>query len=317
MSSPTAKRHSKFYFEDGNVVFLTNDDTLFRLHKSILKLHSTFFDGMFEHDYPPTKDKNGKDIPIDGSSDENPIHLGGHALATLRDKELESICRVLYHMPAAPLSELSVDEAVALLQVSTKFQFEVIHRRVVERLEGVNFPPWTQYNLAIDCLVDPWVIPSYVKICSLADYPPLVLLEHFSHHNTLQTFLGLLKVREDYRLQLLSFTTAAGNWLCPYWETSVQVGKSGSPACGNCLVVLKGLLNRILSTDGTSDLDGANRDSLPSLKDRLIRGIQPRSQNSLNICANCRVKEQAIVTQVLGLDDLEREVKKLVSPTSS
>ncbi|KAG8684507.1 hypothetical protein FRC08_013658 [Ceratobasidium sp. 394] len=316
MSLPTARRHAKYYFEDGNVVFLTNDNTLFRLHKSILKLHSTFFDGMFELKHP-TKDEHDKDIPIDGSSDENPIQLGGSSLATLRDKELESICRVLYHMPAAPLSELSVDEAVTLLQVSTKFEFEAIHRRVVERLEDVNFPPWTQYNLAVDCLVDPWVIPSYVKICSLADYPPLVLLEQFSRRNASQTFLNLLKIREDYRLKLFTFTAIAGNWLCPYWETSVRVGKSGSSVCGNCLVVLKSLLNRILSTDGTSDLDGANRDSLPSLKDRLIQGIQPRSQNSLNICANCRVKEQAIVTQVLGLEDLEREVKKLVAPASS
>lgn len=64
----------------------------------MLKLHSTFFGDMFEHAHPPTQDSKGNDIPVDGSSDENPIELGGHALATLRDAELESICTVLYEM---------------------------------------------------------------------------------------------------------------------------------------------------------------------------------------------------------------------------
>lgn len=76
----------------------TSDGTLFRLHKSMLKIHSTFFSDMFEHSNPPTKDAKGNDIPIDGSSDEKPIELGGHALATLQDVELESICSVLYEM---------------------------------------------------------------------------------------------------------------------------------------------------------------------------------------------------------------------------
>jgi hypothetical protein len=53
---------------------------------------------MFEHAHPPLKDEKGKEIPIDGSSDEHPIELGGHALATLQDPELESICAVLYEM---------------------------------------------------------------------------------------------------------------------------------------------------------------------------------------------------------------------------
>ncbi|KAG8724632.1 hypothetical protein FRC09_016390 [Ceratobasidium sp. 395] len=269
---------------------------------------------MFEYNRIPTKDENGEDLLIDGSSDEKPIQLGGHSLATLQDAELESICRVLYDMPGTPLTELNTDEAVTLLQVSTKFQFETIHKRVVERLNGVAFPPWTQYSLAVDCLVDSWIIRSCVNICSLADYPPLVLLTEFSRHSNLQKFLNILKARENYRLKLFAFASTNYSWQCPYWDTSLRVAELGPPACGNCLAVLKLLLNRILSTDGTSDLDGANRDSLPSLKDRLLQGIQPRSQNSLIICASCRTKEQAIVNQVLGHDDLAREVKKVLAP---
>ncbi|KAG9111071.1 hypothetical protein FRC07_008110 [Ceratobasidium sp. 392] len=211
MTLPAPKRHTKYYFEDGNVVFLTNDNTFFRLHKSILKRHSTFFDDMFQYNRIPIKDENDKDVPIDGSSDERPIQLGGHALATLRDSELESICKVLYDMPAIPLTDLSTDEAVTLLQVSTKFQFETIHKKAIERLDEANFPPWTRYSLAMDCLVDPWVIRSYVNICGLADYPPLTLLAEFSRHNTLQTFLSILKIREEYRLKLFTFTSTANN----------------------------------------------------------------------------------------------------------
>ena len=47
--SPSAdtdwKHHDKYYFDDGNVVLLA-EDTIFRVHKSVLTLHSGLFQDM-------------------------------------------------------------------------------------------------------------------------------------------------------------------------------------------------------------------------------------------------------------------------------
>ncbi|KAG8695679.1 hypothetical protein FRC08_007619 [Ceratobasidium sp. 394] len=307
----TVQRHAKYYFEDGNVVFLTNDNTLFRLHRSILKRNSVFFNDMFEYSQLPTKNNHGGTIPIDGSSDETPIQLGGPALVTLRDAELELICKALYDMPVTPLTELDMDEAVALLRVSTKFQFEMIHNKAVERLENAPLPPLQRHSLALDCLVDHWFLRAYVDMCSLADHPLASdLLAEFSRRSDPKVFWDLMKLREEYRMRLLIYTYEGNNR--PYYASS-----SATPACSNCLKVMKSLLCRILSTDATSDLAGANRGSLPFLKDRLIQGIQPRHSYSLSICQGCRAQQQAIAAQVLGSSELEGEVKKVVSPALS
>lgn len=45
--SPTATRHPDLWFRDGNIVLATHT-LLFRVHKSILSMHSSVFRDMFE-----------------------------------------------------------------------------------------------------------------------------------------------------------------------------------------------------------------------------------------------------------------------------
>lgn len=117
---------------------------------------------------------------------------------------------------------------------------------------------------------------------------------------------NLLRIREDYRTKLLVYSH--GTQVFPY----PKIATTTPDTCNTCLPVLKYLLTRVLADGGQADLDGADGSKLPLLKDRMLRGIKPRSQNSLTICANCRTKEKAIVAQVLGLEDLEVEVKKVM-----
>ncbi|CAE7193466.1 unnamed protein product [Rhizoctonia solani] len=310
MSPPTPKRHTKYYFEDGNVVFLTSDKTLFRLHKSILRLHSTFFEDMFENAHPPTANEKGQEIPVDGSSDDHPIELGGHALATLYDSELESICAVLYDMPLTPVSELKVEQAVSLLRVASKFQFESIQAKVVQRLDQAILSPAKRYAFAIDCLVDEWILQSYLDICTSADPASAELFAEFSQRTETSKLSSILLVREDYRSKLLVYVH--GTQQHPY--PSSQTGNNPSSVCQNCLPGIKQLLLRILTTGGVSDLDGADSVQLPSLGHRLLKGIQPKSngQTSISICANCRLKEKAIVAQLLGINDLTNDIRKVM-----
>ncbi|KAF8597693.1 hypothetical protein BDV93DRAFT_527197 [Ceratobasidium sp. AG-I] len=331
MSTPKPKRHPKYYYEDGNVVFLTNDMTLFRLHKSLLKAHSTFFRDMFDHSHLPTKDSEGEDIPIDGSSDDHPIALSGPPLATLEDVELELICDVLFDMPLTPASELRVDQAISLLKVSTKFQFETIHAKVVQTFEKKVMPPWKRYSLAVDCLVDPWILQSYLEICGTVEYQSSELAElilEFSERNEVDRLSNILLIREDYRARLLLFSRGADKfpYLQPQFhpntssetvydfedEETVTIQETRVAACSVCLIVLKALLARVLS-GSKGDLDGADSTKYPLLKDRLLRGIRPRSHMPLKICDQCRPNEAAIIAHVLGLDDLEAEIKQVMN----
>lgn len=55
---PTVERSPTFWFDDGNIVLQTSN-TLFRVHKSVLKFHSTVFSDMFtvpQPDDQPTVD---------------------------------------------------------------------------------------------------------------------------------------------------------------------------------------------------------------------------------------------------------------------
>ncbi|CAE7230872.1 unnamed protein product [Rhizoctonia solani] len=308
MSAPAPRKHTKYYFDDGNVIFLTSDRTLFRLHKSILRLHSTFFDDMFENAHPPTKNEKGEEIPVDGSSDDWPIELGGHSLATLRDSEMETMCEVLYEMPLTPASELKIDQAVTLLRVAAKFQFESIQSRIIERLDGASISPAKRYAFAIDCLVDEWIPRSYLEICVAVDSASAELCAEFSQRAETSKLSAVLLVREDYRGKLLIYVH--GNQSHPY--TSSQ--NSPSLVCGSCLPGIKQLLLRILTTGGVADLDGAEPSEFLSIEQRLLKGIQPKSnsQTPISICAACRQKEKAIVSQVLGIDDLKNEVRKVM-----
>jgi hypothetical protein len=174
-------------------------------------------------------------------------------------------------------------------------------------LEVVPLPPWKRYSLAIDCLVDPWILRSYLEICSTVDYPSSELILEFSRRNEMDKLSNLLRIREDHRTKLLSFTYNTALYY-PYPSTSPPT----TSICAACLLVLKALLQRVLLTGGLSDLDGADGVQFPLLEERLMKGIQPRTQGSLVICANCRTKEKVIVDQVVGAIDLEKEVKKVM-----
>ena len=87
--STTDVHHSKFYFEDGNLVIRSSEDpkrdgaTLFRVHKGVLALNSPVFAGMFT-------------LP-DAGTDVQDSH-NGVPLVELTDssEDLESLFAVLY-----------------------------------------------------------------------------------------------------------------------------------------------------------------------------------------------------------------------------
>ena len=66
MENTTVTRDSIYWFPDGNIVLLTHDCVAFRVHQSVLSLHSEFFAGMFEDPLPIPEDAVDKDETLDG-----------------------------------------------------------------------------------------------------------------------------------------------------------------------------------------------------------------------------------------------------------
>ncbi|QRW10067.1 The BTB (BR-C, ttk and bab)/POZ (Pox virus and Zinc finger) domain [Ceratobasidium sp. AG-Ba] len=184
MASHISNRHTKYYFEDGSAVFLTSNKTLFHPHKPVLRLHSTFFDDLFQLEQPNTLDEEGNTLPPERASGDNPI------VADIRDAEFESMCNALYEMPLTSPSELPVDQAIPLLRASTKFQLGSIHDKVIRTLENAPLPPWTRYALAADCLVDSWTVQSYIQICSSVEYHPAEIVAEFTRRGDDQDSSG-------------------------------------------------------------------------------------------------------------------------------
>lgn len=53
---------------------------------------------MFERPRPPPQLVDVDSLLVDGIPDEEPIRLDGDALVSIKDTELELICKVLYEM---------------------------------------------------------------------------------------------------------------------------------------------------------------------------------------------------------------------------
>jgi hypothetical protein len=187
---------------------------------------------------------------------------------------------------------------------------------VVERLDQAIISPAKRYSFAIDCLVDEWILRSYIEICSTVEGPSSELFAEFSRRNETNKLASLLLIREDYRTKLIIYTHGTRN--LPYPSPSNNQ-TNPTANCTNqnstCLATIKQLLLRILTTGGVSDLNGADPNQLPLLEHRLLKGIQPRPQNSLSLCSNCRSNDKTIVPLMLGISDLTSEIKKVMHLT--
>ncbi|KAF8597691.1 hypothetical protein BDV93DRAFT_595964 [Ceratobasidium sp. AG-I] len=304
----SVKRHPKYYLEDGNVVFLTSDDTLFRLHKSILMLHSTFFENMFRRTRPRPRVEVVASMPVDRTSEMPiPIQLDGQGQVSVNDKEFELICGVLYGMPLTSSSELGTESTLVLLQVCNKLQFKTIKDKMTQILEATDILPWDRYFLGVDHRVDSWTLQGCLEISgSVESYPP-ALLAKFASRNETARLSKILQIRQEYRSKLVLYSRGRARHPYPVEKGDI------SPVCGDCLTELKSILTKALSPEEQAKTSRANSSKYPVFRDYLLKAFRPDSQNPSTICVDCRGKEAVILERALGLNELSWAVEKGMS----
>ncbi|KAF8989951.1 hypothetical protein BDQ17DRAFT_1314076 [Cyathus striatus] len=122
-SKPEPSRHTKFWFDDGSVV-LCVQSTLFRVHRSILCIHSEVFKGMFEIPQP-----------------EMPEKFDGCPYVELPDelKDIETFMTVLYNPLCWDQNNSTCEEevtfAMSILKISNKYGCHLLHKKAVSILK--------------------------------------------------------------------------------------------------------------------------------------------------------------------------------------
>ncbi|KLO07747.1 hypothetical protein SCHPADRAFT_859820 [Schizopora paradoxa] len=130
----TPKPHDILWFLDGNVVLAT-DTYLFKVHKSLLSLHSSVFKDMFEL---PNIGHESSNLEGPGRSDTLLASLSyeGVPMVTMigdKGKDVAHLLRAVfepdyYHRDN---DETPLEVIVALLLLSTKYDFNVVRKSVI------------------------------------------------------------------------------------------------------------------------------------------------------------------------------------------
>ncbi|KLO07745.1 hypothetical protein SCHPADRAFT_881288, partial [Schizopora paradoxa] len=129
--SRVPKPHELLWFSDGNVVLAT-DTYLFKVHKSLLALHSSVFRDMFE--LPNVG--HGDPIPGQGDAGAASEAYEGVPMVTLIGDKGEDVAHLLRAVFGPDYYNRDDDDTpletiVALLPLSTKYDFKVVRKNVI------------------------------------------------------------------------------------------------------------------------------------------------------------------------------------------
>ncbi|KAK7048637.1 BTB domain-containing protein [Favolaschia claudopus] len=126
VEEPSATRDPTYYIPDGNTVLLV-ENTLFKVHRSMLVKDKSAFDSMFSLEaYTEDTTSSSSLIPstanAEGESDENPIRLQGD-----KAEEFSALLWSLYSLPSEIASAMSAHandlQLINLARIAHKYQF--------------------------------------------------------------------------------------------------------------------------------------------------------------------------------------------------
>ncbi|KZT60673.1 hypothetical protein CALCODRAFT_492225 [Calocera cornea HHB12733] len=277
------RRHDKYYWADGNVVFLV-DGTLFKVHRYLFE-QSEVFRAMFS--LPPPKG-----TPVEGSSDSNPVRLEG-----VSNIAFEHLLWYMYPMSHGEMTAVPADAWLQILNLATMFDFERIRSSAISVLCRCPDPMF-KLSVAERFHVDEWRLGCYVELCMR----PAFFTEAEMRQLGSETTARLVAARELVRSHLFRRAHGQGSrWPCPNPKDSKKNSCSERVAHATCEVLLKG-------AEGTSPLVQVLRS---------ILGQQPDGRPAENgLCGYCVLQWNNVIDDWLGTEDIRKILKGVFHRTA-
>jgi len=147
-------RHKRFYFSDGNLVFLVNN-VLYNVHRYFFQQYSAHFSTMFSLPQPDGK-------PAEGKTDDNPIHLS----SIVTTDELDRLLSIFYPVKISTFEMKTVKDWESVYALAVKWQFESVAEVASKQLLEVATP----FDKIILSRKHPglggWLEDGFVAICT-------------------------------------------------------------------------------------------------------------------------------------------------------
>ncbi|KAH9915882.1 uncharacterized protein B0H18DRAFT_1124563 [Fomitopsis serialis] len=143
-------KHDRFYFDDGNAIFLV-EETLFNVHRYFLKRDSPVFQDMFSMHSD------------EGRTDDNPILLEG-----TKSADFACLLACLYPSSIGEIDVLQAEEWAAVLDLAVKWQFDSVRKLAVKQMMRVHVDSPTlalQITTARRHQMHDWYLDAVLKMC--------------------------------------------------------------------------------------------------------------------------------------------------------
>ncbi|KAF8590166.1 hypothetical protein K439DRAFT_1612166 [Ramaria rubella] len=212
--------HKKLYFEDGSAIFQV-ENTLYKLHMSLLQPNSIVLNNMFT-----MPEGNGPHNAKEGLSDDNPIQLS----EPFTVKKFDNLLSWFYSPQFPPLDALK-----DIPELATFLEMEIARTFAIQALASptMNLSPATRLSLAISFRIGDWVEPAFHKLIatpanmmSLEDFtqlgPPVMYLimatQAAIHSHHLVVAYNPLKPPSHYISCKKLIIGCQCNWEAAWWD---------------------------------------------------------------------------------------------------
>jgi len=150
----TTRRDESFYFVD--IIFLV-EGCLFKVPRTYFERDSEAFSAMF-------KLPVAQDVPVEGSSDQQPIHLEG-----ITAHEFRQLLRVMYPQHVGQPDIMTYAEWKSVLKLSTMWNFEVLRDLAIQSMSELSINAVEKAALAREYDINEWLLPALNELAQRED----------------------------------------------------------------------------------------------------------------------------------------------------
>lgn len=194
--------------------------------------------------------------------------------------------------------------------------FDALRTRILSSLDLASLDPWQQYAVAVDHGLDDWLLTSFVGICSLIEAPSMKNVQEFARRNEWDDYIKISAIREDYRSRLFVYAFTSSQ-VHPYSTTSnseLAIFTGCETRSTGCRDRIKAVLVSLFSNGpGHPYLTAVGGSSPRTIHELVLQATRLKAEPSSNrLCNTCCGKEDRLVADALGHEQLKAELKKLL-----